>query len=150
MGADGAAVELEDIVSNHQISTLVVLNANNSPCQLQIKNIRHTLLHHRQTQSLQHWKSLKLQGMLAHLQSADQSVSHSVLKNKSISEEILIFAIKARLQCLPTRYNLATWYPSQFNPDCIWHTNGQENETVAHIQMDVIITKDITWPGTTV
>lgn len=68
------------------------------------------------------------------MQSADQPVSHSVLKDNSTSEEICVFMIiKARLQCLPTKYNLATWYPSKHDPFSILHTNYQENETVAHI-----------------
>lgn len=74
-----------------------------------------------------------MQGKLALLQFADHSVSHSVLTNFSISDDILIFMIKARLQCLPTKYNLATWYPSKHKPYCILHPIQQENETVAHI-----------------
>ncbi len=76
---------------------------------------------------------LETTGEISTSQSADHSVSHSVLMNCSISEDILIFMIKARLQCLPTMYNLSIWYPSKYNSYCLLHENQQDNETVAHI-----------------
>ncbi|KAF3836819.1 hypothetical protein F7725_004283 [Dissostichus mawsoni] len=47
---------------------------------------------------------------LACLGFADHSVSHSVFKNAAVGEDVLKFTIKARLQVLPTKYNLSTWY----------------------------------------
>ncbi len=125
----------ENIITDPHISTLAVLHTEDIglPRQLSINNVRVSLLHLRKTQSAQHWTGLKLQGKLALLQSADHSVSHSVLMNCSISEDILIFMIKARLQCLPTMYNLSIWYPSKYNSYCLLHENQQDNETVAHI-----------------
>ncbi len=76
---------------------------------------------------------LKLQRKLALLQSADHSVSHSVLMNFSISEDIQIVMIEARLHCLPTMYNLSIWYPSKYDSYCLLHQNQQENETIACI-----------------
>ncbi len=67
---------------------------------------RQTLLELHQYQQKQHWTGLKLQGKLACLPSADHSVSHSFLKNTTLSEDI-IFAVNARLQVLPTRLNLS-------------------------------------------
>ncbi len=109
-GPDGAVVVLnENIITDPHISTLAVLHTEGTPRQLSTNNVRVSLLHLRKTQSAQHWMGLKLQGKLALLQSADHSVSHSVLTNFSISEDIQIFMIKARLQCLPTMYNLSIW-----------------------------------------
>ncbi|KAK0147264.1 hypothetical protein N1851_013316 [Merluccius polli] len=42
----------------------------------------------------QRWTGLRLQGKVACLQSADHSVSHSILKNTAIDEEILIFTLR--------------------------------------------------------
>ena len=82
-----------------------------------------------------HWTSLSLQGKLAHLPSANHSLSHSIFSNSSIGEDILKFTIKARLQVLPTKYNLATWYPSQHEPHCILHPHPtpDNKESMAHI-----------------
>ncbi len=131
-GPDGAVAVLnENIITDPHISTLAVLHTEGTPLQLSTNNVRVSLLHLRKTQSAQHWMGLKLQGKLALLQSADHSVSHSVLTNFSISEDIQIFMIKA--QCLPTMYNLSIWYPAKYNSYCLLHQNQQENETVAHI-----------------
>ncbi len=133
-GPHGAVVVLnENIITDPHISTLAVLHTEDIPRQLSTNNVRVSLLHLRKNQSAQHWTGLKLQGKLALLQSADHSVSHSVLMNCSISEDILTFMIKARLQCLPTMYNLSIWYPSKYNSYCLLHENQQDNETVAHI-----------------
>ena len=132
-GPDGASSPPTDhIITDSQISTLAILNDGNSAQHLHTKHARASLLQHRQ-QNTQRWSSLKMQGKLAALPYADHSVSHSVMTNHSISEDVLIFMVKARLQCLPTKYNLAIWYPSKHNPYCIFHQNQQENETVAHI-----------------
>ncbi len=64
---------------------------------------RRTLFDLHQCQHKQHWTGLKLQGKLACLSSADHSVSHSYLKNTALSEDIVIFTVKTRLQVLPTR-----------------------------------------------
>lgn len=81
----------------------------------------------------QHWTSLKLQEKPALLQCADPSVSHSVLTNPSLSEDILIITIKAQLQSLPTEYNLAIWYPTKHSQHCILHPTQQDKESIAHI-----------------
>ncbi len=95
-GPHGAVVVLnENIITDPYISTLAVLHTEDIPRQLSTNNVRVSLLHLRKTQSAPHWTGLKLQGKLALLQSADHSVSHSVLMNCSISEDILTFMIKA-------------------------------------------------------
>ena len=48
-----------------------------------------------------------VQEMLTPLDSADHSVSHSLNRNAAVLEDILCFTVKARLQVLPTKYNLA-------------------------------------------
>ena len=76
---------------------------------------------------------LRLQGKLACLQSADHSVSHSILKNAAIDEEILIFTVKARLQVLPTKLNLSIWYPNRHDSHCLHHGQYQIIESMSHI-----------------
>ncbi len=83
--------------------------------------------------SIQHWTRLKLQGKLACLSSADHSVSHSLLKNTALSEDIVIFTVKSRLQVLPTRLNLSIWFPTTQVPHCLHHTTEQITETLPHI-----------------
>ena len=83
-------------------------------------------------ESAQHWTSLSLQGKLALLPFANHSVSYPILSNTTIEEDVFIFCIKARLQVLPTKYNLAIWYPSQHNPHCILHPTPDNKETMTH------------------
>ena len=82
---------------------------------------------------MEYWSCLKLQGKLAKLPCADHSVSHTIYSNANISEEILIFCIKAHLQVLPTKYNLSLWFPSIHSPLCMLHDPPQHLESVAHI-----------------
>ena len=53
-------------------------------------------------------------------------------KNAAVGEDILCFTAKARLQVLPTKYNLALWYPTHHHPHCIMHS-GHQLELVAHV-----------------
>lgn len=55
-------------------------------------------------------------------------------KNAAIGEDVLTFTIKARLQVLPTKYNLSTWYPNTHNPFCLNHQDSEQHlESTAHI-----------------
>src|SRR4029434_7334550 len=55
-------------------------------------------------------------------------------RNNAIGEDILCFTVKARLQVLPTKYNLALWYPNTHHPHWIMHSNpNQHLESIAHI-----------------
>ncbi len=86
---------------------------------------RASLLSRKHQQRKAHWTGLKMQGKLACIPSADQSVSHSIFKNASIDEDIQVFTAKSRLQVLPTRFNLSVWYPNTFSPFCIHHGQTQ-------------------------
>ena len=57
----------------------------------------------------------------------------SVSLKSQIWEDILIFIIKTWLQFLPTKYNLATCYPSKHDKYCILHPTQQDIESTAHI-----------------
>ena len=59
-------------------------------------------------------------------------MSHSALHNPAVNAGILKFVIKARLQALPTQYNLSTWFPKRHDPFCLLHNNKQL-ESTAHI-----------------
>lgn len=74
-----------------------------------------------------------MQGKLACISSADQSISHSIFKNASIDEDIQTFTAKSRLQVLPTRFNLSVWYPNSFTPFCIHHGQTQVIESMSHV-----------------
>ena len=57
----------------------------------------------------QHLTGLRLQRKLATMDCADHSVSYSMYQNAAISEDILTFTGKARLQVL-------LWYPANHDP----------------------------------
>ncbi|ROL43499.1 hypothetical protein DPX16_17320 [Anabarilius grahami] len=94
---------------------------------------RRTLMDLHQHHQKQYWAGLKLQGKLACLPSANHSVSHSFLKNTALSEDIVIFTVKARLQVLPTRFNLSIWFSTTQVLYCLHHTTEQMTETLPHI-----------------
>ena len=134
VGPDGTPAALNTVVMDPLITVCATYNREDGQQhQLPTRTARATLLRMRKRVSAQHWTSLRLQGKLALLPFADHSVSHSILSNTSIGEDVLIFCIKARLQVLATKYNLAIWYPTQHEPHCILHHTPDNKETMAHI-----------------
>ena len=98
------------------------------------QSARRVLLNIGQAEVRQHWCGLRMQGKLACLEFADHSVSHSVFMNAAVGEDVMKFTIKARLQVLPTKYNLSTWYPHTHEPFCLNHQDSQHHlESTAHI-----------------
>ena len=97
------------------------------------ESARRVLLNASQAEIRQHWCGLRMQGKLACLGFADHSVSHSVFKNTAVGEDVLKFTIKARLQVLPTKYNLSTWYPHTHDPFFLNHQDSHHLESIAHI-----------------
>ncbi len=102
----------EDIISDPLTYVRATATYGGDSHPLTSAGARRTLFNLHQYQQKQHWTGLKLQGKCACLSSADHSVSHSILKNTALSEDIVIFTVKARLQVLPTRLNLSIWFPS--------------------------------------
>ena len=110
-------VEVSDaVVEDPSVVVEARLHHNSIVHLLQPRTSRQTLLSIQRAQNMEYWSSLKLQGKLAKLPRADHSVSHTIYNNANISEEILIFCIKARLQVLPTEYNLSLWFPPSIHP----------------------------------
>ena len=60
-------------------------------------------------------------------------MSHLILKNAAIDEDILIFTVKALLQVLPTKLNLSIWYPNNHDSHCQHHGQRQTIESMSHI-----------------
>lgn len=58
---------------------------------------RPAILKIRQSQSTEHWTSLRLQGKLACSACTNHPLSHSMYSNLVVAEDILIFSVKARL-----------------------------------------------------
>lgn len=69
---------------------------------------------------------------MACLQSVDHTVSHTALHNPAIDHTILKFVIRARLQTLPTKFNLSVWYLKHHKPFCLLHSDRMV-ESTAHI-----------------
>ncbi len=99
------------------------LHHNNIVHLLQPRTSRQILLSIQRAQNMKY--SLKLQGKLAKLPCTDHSVSHTIYSNATISEEILTFCVKARLQVLPTKCSLSLWFPSTHSPLCLLHDPPQ-------------------------
>ena len=74
---------------------------------------------------IQHWTGLRLQGRLG-------CISHAALQSTALHNDIHTFSIKACLQVLPTKANLATWFPTKHEPFCLLHHNRQR-QSIAHI-----------------
>ena len=117
--ANGETVRVSEAVISDPAVTVcaTVSRGDETSCALPI--MRAQLLALREQKRRQRWTGLRLQGKVACLQSADHSVSHSFLKNTAIDEDILVFAMKARLQVLPTNLNLSIWYPNNHNSFCL-------------------------------
>ncbi len=88
----------------------------------------------RQTEAKEHWHGLQMQGKSACVDFADHSTSHSMYRNAAPGEDVLKFSIKARLQVLPAKYSLSTWYPTMHEPFCLNHHDPERHlESTAHI-----------------
>ena len=70
---------------------------------------------------------------MACIPTADHTVSHTIFKSHAVAEDILRFAVKARLQVLPTRLNISLWYPNTFPPHCLHHDSISVIESLSHI-----------------
>ena len=130
---DSATTAFRDIIADPLIYPRATYELSDERRELPLTTARAVILSMKRAQSAQHWKGLRLQGKLACLSFADQSLSHTIYSNVSIGEDILIFTIRARLQVLPTKSNLSTWYPSSHEPHCILHSTTHDNETIAHV-----------------
>lgn len=129
----GQSVEAnENICTDPTITAEATITTDDNIQLLDTQNIRRTIIDHFHLRMIQHWTGLRLQGQLACLPCADQNLSHTVLKNTALQDDIYRFTIKARLQVLPTKSNLATWFPSAHEPFCLQH-HSRQRETIAHI-----------------
>ncbi len=123
----------EDIITDPLTYVRAIATNGGDSHPLTSAGARRSLFDLHRYQHKQHWTGLKLQGKLACLSSGNHSVSHSYLKNTALSEDIVIFTVKARLQVLPTRLNLSIWFPTTQVPHCLHHTSEQITETLPHI-----------------
>ena len=114
------------------VNAEATLHHDNSSKKLDSRTYRYEILRHLHSQQCDYWVNLRLQGKLACLQCADPAVSHSALHNPAVNAGILKFVIKARLQALPTQYNLSLWFPNHHEPFCLLHPIKQL-ESTAHI-----------------
>ena len=111
LGPDGPVVALKDnIITDPLVSTLVILNRDNTSNQLQIKHARASILHLRhKTNSTGRASDCKENSHYSSL----QTTLYLILSWQTPQSQMTSDMIKARSQCFPTRYNLAIWYPSR-------------------------------------
>ncbi|KAI2653013.1 Retrovirus-related Pol polyprotein from type-2 retrotransposable element R2DM [Labeo rohita] len=124
---------LEDIIKDPLTKVRATATYGGYGYPLTSESARRTLLELHQYCEKQHWTGLKLQGKLACLSSADHSVSHSFLKNTALSEDIVIFTVKARLQVLTYKTQPFYLVSTTQVPHCLHHTKEQITETLPHI-----------------
>jgi len=79
------------------------------------------------------WSSLKLQGKLGKTALRGPLCITHASTAMPLSEWILTLSVKARLQVLPTKYNLSLWFPSTNSPLCMLDDPPQHLQSVAHI-----------------
>ncbi|XP_052441464.1 uncharacterized protein LOC127981504 [Carassius gibelio] len=95
----GQSVEAnENICTDPTITAEATITTDDNIQLLDTQNIRRTIIDHFHLRMIQHWTGLRLQGQLACLPCADQNLSHTVLKNTALQDDIYRFTIKARLQ----------------------------------------------------
>ena len=132
--ADNETVSVsESVITDLSIKVRATVSRDGTSSALPTTGARARLLAIKEQDRKRRWTGLRLQGKLACLASADHSVSHSILKNAAIDEDILIFTVKARLQVLPTKLNLSIWYPNRHDSYCLHHGQHQIIESMSHI-----------------
>ena len=122
----------EELIMDLNVHAEATLHHDESSKKLNSRTCRYEILQHFHSQQRNYWVNLRLQGKLACLQCADPAVSHSALHNPAVNAGILKFVIKARLQALPTQYNLSTWFPKRHDPFCLLHNDKQTTINSAH------------------
>ena len=75
-------------------------------------------------------KLLSLQGCFFNLIDVDNKNSHSIYYNWKVSDQLITFTVKARLNILPTNFTLYIW-DRQKNPACTFC--GHQSESMAHL-----------------
>ena len=86
---------------------------------------------HQLRTRLEAWRQLECQGRLARVTNTDHSLSSSHLTNMHLSDALVKFVIKARLQLLECNARLHTYYPDAVPQQC--PRCGFFIETVSHL-----------------
>ena len=69
-------------------------------------NLNKALFENLKSQLKVHAGSLSLQGAFLQIQTVDEKISNTIYCNWKLNDELLIFCVKARLNILPTSFNL--------------------------------------------
>ena len=80
---------------------------------------------------LEQWKEMESQGRLADLQHANYKCSMEHLKNGKLSDKLVQFVIKGRLQITETNVLLAKMYPDSYGKRCKICKNP--HDTISHV-----------------
>ena len=82
---DSATIGSRDIIADPLIYPRATYELSDERRELPLTTARAVILSMKRAQSAQHWKGLRLQGKLACLSFADQSLSHTIYSNVSIA-----------------------------------------------------------------
>ena len=82
-------------------------------------------------QRCNNWKSLKNQGRLASLTKCNQKCSQAILSNLHVSDKVVQFIIKARLQMLETTAMKHIYFPQTFQ-DSKCNLCGHQFDNTSH------------------
>ena len=89
------------------------------------------LKHHLQRKQLCSWKEKESQGRIARVKSIDHRVSSSYLDNLKLSDNLVKFVTKARLQLLECNSLLHLYYPLSYSKRCM--RCNFHSDTVSHV-----------------
>ena len=97
-----------------KLNVSVIYNEEDMACikcegEIYITNIRNVLIKRIVKKNLQRAEKLVMQGTFMTMKNIQIKVSHSVLYNWSISDILVKFCLKARLNILPTAYTKYLW-----------------------------------------
>ena len=77
------------------------------------------------------WREKEFQGRIARTENVDRKVSSPHLCNLKLSDTLVKFVVKARLQLIECNVVMHTYYPTEYNREC--DRCGFHSDTLSHI-----------------
>lgn len=132
INTNGGRVNISDalITDSNVHAEAILRNHDGTNKRLSSRAYRYEIYHHFQDQQRNYWVNLRLQGISS--VRTVHTVSHVVPQNSAVNEGIYALVIKARIQTLPTKYNLSLWFPKHHDQFCLLHSD-RIAESTAHL-----------------
>ena len=117
--------EEEDFVMTAEVDENIQVNITDAQSLYMFLKSQHL------QNAVQDWREKESQGRLARADEIDYALSSSHLTNLHLSDKIVQFVTKGRLQLLECNTLLHTYYPATYSKSC--SRCGYASETVSHI-----------------